>query len=108
VDVFKCGFCKVWMCLCVGFVKCGCFGNVCTCIYCVLYCFIVFLYCFVYVYLFFFVMSVLFQGLLPPSDNSIAFRSNGNNNDNDNGNNNIFAFNKIFVFLEQSPDYRLP
>ena len=27
--------------VCVGFVMCGCFGNVCTCIYCVLYC----LYC---------------------------------------------------------------
>ena len=37
-----CGFCKVWVCVCVGFVMCGCFGNMCTCIYCVLYCF----YCF--------------------------------------------------------------
>ena len=46
------------MCVCVGFVMCGCFGNVCTCIYCVLYC-TVFLYCFVYVYLFLFVLSVL-------------------------------------------------
>ena len=32
----------------------------------------VFLYCFVYVYLFLFVLSVLLQGLLPPSDNSVA------------------------------------
>ena len=31
-----------------------------------------FLYCFVHVYLFLFVLSVLEQGLLPPSDNSIA------------------------------------
>jgi hypothetical protein len=30
-----------WNCVCVGFVICGCFGNMCTCIYCVLYC----LYC---------------------------------------------------------------
>jgi hypothetical protein len=22
-----CGFCNVWMCVCVGFVVCGCFGN---------------------------------------------------------------------------------
>jgi hypothetical protein len=29
-------------------------------------------YCFVYVHLFVFVLSVLVQGLLPPSDNSIA------------------------------------
>jgi len=29
------------MCECVGFVMCGCFGNMCTCIYCVLHC----LYC---------------------------------------------------------------
>jgi hypothetical protein len=33
------------VCVGVGFVMCGCFGNMCTCIYCVLYCFI-------YVYLF--------------------------------------------------------
>ena len=58
-----CGFCNVWVCVCVGFVMCGyvyvwvcvcmgtvmcgcvyvwgfvmcwCFGNMCTCIYCVL------------------------------------------------------------------------
>jgi hypothetical protein len=31
----------VCVCVCVGFVMCGCFGNMCTCIYCVLYC----LYC---------------------------------------------------------------
>jgi hypothetical protein len=27
------GFCNVWVCVCVGFVMCGCFGNMCTCIY---------------------------------------------------------------------------
>ena len=31
-----CGFCNVWVC--VGFVICGCFDNMCSCIYCVLYC----------------------------------------------------------------------
>ena len=31
-----CGFCNVWVCVRVGFVMCGCFGNMCTCIYCVL------------------------------------------------------------------------
>ena len=36
-----CGFCNVWVCVCVGFVTCACSGNMCTCIYCVLYC----LYC---------------------------------------------------------------
>jgi len=42
-----CGFCNVWVCVCVGFVMCvcvgfvmrgcmcGCFGNKGTCIYCV-------------------------------------------------------------------------
>jgi hypothetical protein len=30
-------FCNVWMCVCVGFVMCGCFGNMYTFIYCVLY-----------------------------------------------------------------------
>jgi len=29
------GFCNVWVCVCVCFVMCGCFGNICTCIYCV-------------------------------------------------------------------------
>ena len=33
--------CNVWVCVCVGFVMCGSFGNMYTCIYCVLY----FLYC---------------------------------------------------------------
>jgi len=36
-----CGFCNVWVCVCVGFVMCGCFDNMFICIYCVLYC----LYC---------------------------------------------------------------
>ena len=41
-----------------------------------------FLYCFVCVYLFLFVLPVLVQGLLPPSDNSIAVSGNNNNNNN--------------------------
>jgi ATP/ADP translocase len=71
----------------VGFVMCGCFGNVCTCIccvlyslYCVLYCLYCVLYCFVYVYLFLFVLSGLVSGLLPPNDNSTAVNNNNNNN----------------------------
>jgi hypothetical protein len=39
-------FCNVWVCVCVNFVMCGCFGIMCTCICCVLCC----LYC-VYVLL---------------------------------------------------------
>ena len=27
--------CMCWVCVCVGCVMCGCFGNMCTCIYCV-------------------------------------------------------------------------
>jgi hypothetical protein len=42
------------MCVCVGFVVCGCFGNMCTCIYCVLYCVI-------YVYLFFVCFRLILQ-----------------------------------------------
>jgi len=45
VCIFYCDcfnlFCNMWVCVCVGFVMCGCFGNTCPCIYCVLYC----LYC---------------------------------------------------------------
>ena len=29
-----CGFCTVWVCVCMGFVMCRCFGNMCTSIYC--------------------------------------------------------------------------
>jgi hypothetical protein len=51
VGVCMCGFCivwvcvyvgfvlsgcvYVWVCVCVGFIMCACFGNMCTCIYCV-------------------------------------------------------------------------
>ena len=33
-----CGLCNVWVCVCVGFVMCGCmsmsgFCNVCLCVY---------------------------------------------------------------------------
>ena len=45
-----------------------------------------FLYSSVYVYLFLFVLSVLVQGLLPLSDNSIAISNNNNNNNNNNTN----------------------
>ena len=49
------GFCNVGVCVCVGFVMCGCFGNMCTCIYCVLYClycvFVLFQFMYTYSYL---------------------------------------------------------
>ena len=60
-----CVYVCVWnVCVCVGFVMCGCFGNMCTCVYCVLY----FLYC----------VFVLFRLciFMPPSDNSIAINNN--------------------------------
>ena len=51
-----CGFCKVWMCVCVGFVICGCFGNMCACIYCFcIVCTVFFIVSFKYI----FVLSVL-------------------------------------------------
>ena len=69
----------VCVCVCVGCVMCGRFDD-CVgvlvirvlvftvfCIACT-----VFLYCFVYVCLFLFVSSVLVQGLLSPSDTSVA------------------------------------
>jgi hypothetical protein len=34
VGVCKCGFCNVWVGVCMGFVMCGSFGNMCTGIYC--------------------------------------------------------------------------
>jgi hypothetical protein len=52
------GFCNVWVCVCVGFVMCGCFDDS---IGVFLICVLVFtgcLYCFFYVYLFSFVTIV--------------------------------------------------
>jgi len=60
VCVYVCtyGFCNVWVCVCTGFVMCGCFDSCAgVLVICVLV-FTVFLYCFVYVYLFLFVTSV--------------------------------------------------
>ena len=72
-----CGFCIVWVCVCVSFVMCGFYDIVGVLVKCVLL-FTVFLYCFVYVYLFLYVLSVLVYGLLPPGDNT--FNNNNNNN----------------------------
>jgi len=57
--------CNVWVCVCVGFVICGWFGNICTCFCCVLY-------FFVYLYLFLLVLSIPVYGLLPRSEISIV------------------------------------
>jgi len=84
VGFVMCGCVYVWVLYCVGFVMCGCvcvcgcFGNMCSCFYCVLYS-LYFFYCFVSVYLFLFVQSVLVYGLLPPSENSITVNNNNNN-----------------------------
>jgi hypothetical protein len=52
------GFCNVWVCVCMGFVMCGCSDNcVGVLVICVLL-FNVFLYYFFYVYLFLIVTSV--------------------------------------------------
>jgi hypothetical protein len=72
-----CRFCNVWVFECVGFVMCGCFGNMCKCIFCVLYC----LHCFCIS--FFCIVSIMciysYLLLLPPSENSIAVNNNNNN-----------------------------
>jgi hypothetical protein len=53
-----CGFCNVWVCVCMGFIMCGCFDNCMgVLVICVLV-FTVFLHCFTYVYVFLFVTSV--------------------------------------------------
>jgi len=36
VGVCMCGCVYVWVCVCVGVLTILCFGNMCTCIYCVL------------------------------------------------------------------------
>jgi hypothetical protein len=65
------------VCVCVGFVMCGCFDNcmgilvICVLVFTV-FCVVrtVFLYGFIYSYL------LLVWGLLPPSENSIAVNNN--------------------------------
>jgi len=50
VCILYCGclnwFRYVWVCVCVGFVMCGFFGNMCTCIYCV---FVLFRLCTIFI-----------------------------------------------------------
>jgi len=59
----------------------GCFGNMCTCIYCVLYCFVyVCMYIYIYIYIYIYSYLLLVYGLLSPSENSIAVNNNNNNN----------------------------
>ena len=49
MGVCTCGFCNVWVCVCVGFVMGGCYDNwVGVLLICVLL-FTVFLCCFVYI-----------------------------------------------------------
>ena len=49
-------FVIVWVCVCVGFLMCGCLGHMCTRIYCVLYC----LYCVFCIVSFMYIYSYLF------------------------------------------------
>jgi hypothetical protein len=53
-----CRFCNVWVCVCVGFVMCGCFDNRMNILVIYVLVFTVFLCCFVYVYLILFVTIV--------------------------------------------------
>ena len=58
-----CGFCNVWVCVCMSFVMCECFDNCMgVLVICVLV-FTVFLHCFTYVYVFLFVTSVRTTGI---------------------------------------------
>ena len=53
-----CGFCNVWLCVCVGFEMCGCFDNCVGVLVTCVFVFTVFLYFFIYVYSFLLVTSV--------------------------------------------------
>jgi hypothetical protein len=53
--VCMCGFCNVWVCVCVGFVMCGCVDNcVGLLIICVLvfnvFCIVSFLFIYLFIY----------------------------------------------------------
>ena len=71
-----CGFCNVWLCVCVGFVMCWCFGNMCTCICYVLYCvFVLFRLC-IFIFIRFFCISER------TTATHYTFAVNNNNNNN--------------------------
>jgi len=55
VGFVMCGFCNLWVCVCVGFVMCGCFNNCMGALVICVLAFTVFLYCFAHVHLFLFV-----------------------------------------------------
>jgi hypothetical protein len=59
--VCACGFRNVWLCVYVGFVMCGCFGNMCNCIYCIFVLYI--LYIFILFMLLFNFVSYVFLSL---------------------------------------------
>ena len=52
------GFCNVWVCVCEGFVMCGCFQNFVGVLVIYVLVFTVFLYCFIYLYSSLFATSV--------------------------------------------------
>jgi len=64
VVVLTC-FCNTWLCVCVGFIICGCFDNcvgvlvTCALVFTVI-CIVCteFLYCFFYIHLFLFVTNI--------------------------------------------------
>ena len=47
----------VWVCVFVGFLICGCFGNMCACIYCVL---VLFLLCIFILFMFLFNFVIMY------------------------------------------------
>jgi len=91
VCILYCGcfnwFCDVWVSVYGGVLVIWVLVFTVFCIVC-----IAFLYCFFYVNLFSFVLSVLVEELLPPSENWIAVSNNNNNNNN---NNNIYWLSHI-------------
>ena len=51
MGVCICGFCNVWVCVCVGFVMCECFDNcVVVLVICVLVFTVFFIVSFMYIY----------------------------------------------------------
>ena len=79
-------FCNVWVCVCVGFVMCRCFGDMCTCIYCVLCCFYcVFVLFRLWVFILIcFVCTVVRTAATEWQLNCSSSRSSSNNNNNNN------------------------
>ena len=86
--------CNVWVCVCVGVCMSVCFGNMCTCIYCVLYC----LYC---VFVLFSLCIFILICFVCTNVRTTATEWKLNRNNNNNNNNNYY----YYILMKALPEH---